>query len=40
MPNYHVFGHGHRVYADNRLPFEPAELKVTERAALALSGFA
>jgi len=26
-----LFGHGRRVYADNALPLEPAELKVTER---------
>jgi hypothetical protein len=31
-----IFGHGHRVYADNRLPLEPAELKVTERAEALL----
>ena len=31
-----IFGHGHRVYADNRLPLEPAELKVTQRAEALL----
>ncbi len=27
-----LFGHGRRVYANNLLPLEPAELKITERA--------
>jgi len=31
-----IFGHGRRVYEDNQLPLEPAELKVTQRAEALL----